>query len=114
MNNTSEYNKLYYLNNIESKKEYDKSPETKERRRKRLIKSKYGLSYKEWEGLWYAQDGRCAICDKFIAEPKNICIDHNHKTGEVRGLLCKECNLALGCFFDNPELTNLATEYLKS
>ena len=113
MGNTSEYNRQYYLKNIKSLKEYDKSPESKERRRKRLIKSKYGLPYKEWEGLWYAQDGRCAICDKFITETKDICVDHDHENGKVRGLLCKECNLGLGCFFDKPELTELATHYLK-
>ena len=130
MINKKEYGKQYYqehkersrelrrqwnINNPERyKASYTETPEKKEQRRRRLIKKKYGLSYKDWEGLWYSQSGRCAICNKFIDDPKDICIDHNHKTSKIRGLLCKECNLGIGCFFDNPELTKLATEYLKN
>ena len=130
MFNAKEYKAKYYQEHKECSRElrrqwninnperyrasYTETPEKKEHRRRRLIEKKYGLSYKDWEGLWYSQDGRCAICDKFIDDLKDICIDHNHKTGEIRGLLCKECNLGIGCFLDDPELTKLATEYLKS
>jgi len=110
-----ELRRQWNINNPEKyKASFIETPEKKRQRRIYTIKKKYDLAYKEWEGLWYSQDGRCAICDKFIKYPKDICVDHNHKTGKIRGLLCKECNLGIGCFFDKPELTKLATEYLKS
>lgn len=55
--------------------------------------------------------GRCFICgiDK---ERRRFCIDHNHTTGKVRGLLCDNCNKGLGCFNDNSETLKQAIEYL--
>ncbi len=79
-----------------------------------LFISKYGLSYNEWKELWYAQDGRCVVCDKFFAETKDICVDHDHKTGKVRSLLCKRCNIGIGLFDDDPKLFENVMEYLKS
>jgi len=83
-----------------------------EKIREKNFKRNYNLSYKEWEGLWYAQDGRCAICDNFFVEMKAIYVDHNHKTGKTRGLLCHNCNSGIGFLNDDPELTMKATEYL--
>lgn len=114
MGNSSEYNRQYYLDNLKRIKLNEQTPRRRELRRKRLIKSKYELSYKEWENLWKAQNKRCAICGEIISEEKDICVDHNHKTGAIRGLLCKKCNLGLGCFRDNPELMKLVIKYLKN
>jgi len=127
--NKKEYSKKYYqehkkrsrelkrqwnINNPERyKASYTETPEKKEYRRRRLIKKRYGLSYKDWEGLWYSQDGRCAICDKFFIETKDICVDHDHKTGKVRSLLCKRCNIGIGLFEDNRKLLKSTVEYLK-
>jgi len=55
------------------------------------------------------QDGLCAICQQ-PAEP--LCIDHNHKTNKIRGLLCRPCNLGLGNFRDNSKALRAAADYL--
>jgi len=101
----TEYNKEYRLNN--------KELIVKTNRQFRLKKA-YGLSLKDWEGLWYAQDGRCAICDEFFTNVRSICVDHDHKTGKVRGLLCRNCNYGLGYFNDNIELLVKAICFLKN
>ena len=56
-----------------------------------------------------------AICDicKIDLEGKKKCIDHNHETGKVRGVLCHSCNVALGHFRDDTELIQKAIKYLK-
>ena len=60
-------------------------------------------------------DGKCDICRSNTSgyKKKSFNIDHDHKTGEVRGLLCHKCNLGLGNFNDNIELLNKAIAYLK-
>ena len=56
-----------------------------------------------------AQEGRCAICNN----PAK-CVDHDHATGKVRGILCAGCNRALGFMFDKPALLRRGAEYLES
>lgn len=65
------------------------------------------------------QDGLCKICSKelYLFSPKKSTtahVDHDHKTGKVRGLLCQECNTGLGKFNDNVGLFYRAIEYLKN
>ena len=84
--------------------------------RKGQVKRKYGLSMEEYEIIAENQNYRCAICNKHKNNNKkgyNLAIDHSHITGEVRGLLCSKCNLALGGFEDNEELLLNALLYLK-
>ena len=60
------------------------------------------------------QNGRCAICGKHQNKfKKALSVDHCHKKGIIRGLLCNSCNLGLGKFYDNCELLNNAIYYLK-
>ncbi len=58
----------------------------------------YGISVEEYEALKEKQDGRCALCQR---KRKRLAVDHCHKTGRVRGLLCGPCNRALGMLGDN-------------
>ena len=58
------------------------------------------------------QDGKCAICKSEDSKGKRFSVDHNHKTGEVRGLLCNPCNVAIGLLKDSPEVIDSAKEYL--
>lgn len=58
-------------------------------RRRRLEKT-YGLTHEQWEALYDSQNGRCAICRGLRGY--NLDVDHDHRTGHVRGLLCKACN----------------------
>lgn len=71
---------------------------------------KYGMTVGHYELMLKSQDNKCAICGKELTKP---CIDHNHKTGKVRGILCRSCNTGLGLFQDNFELLRKAAVYLE-
>jgi hypothetical protein len=70
----------------------------------------YGITVAEIEAMAVAQGGACAICG--IVEVRSLCVDHDHETGRVRGLLCHKCNLALGLLCDDAALALRAASYL--
>jgi hypothetical protein len=74
------------------------------------LKHVYGLSIEKWDALLAEQGGGCAIC----GQTKKLHVDHDHKTQEVRGILCGGCNRALGCMDDDPERMLAAVRYLSS
>ena len=96
----------------ESGKQYRETEKGKENARKASIKYSYGLFYEDWLKIWEEQDGKCAICEIVFSTPSHACVDHNHKTNKVRGLLCRKCNAAIGYLNDDPEILIKATEYL--
>ena len=73
---------------------------------------RHGISEAEFWSFYEEQDGSCPICDKAIAA-EDSAIDHNHKTGEVRGILCKSCNRALGLLGDCPGTLHRGSLYLQ-
>lgn len=73
---------------------------------------KYGLTPEKYEAMSAAQGGVCLICSMKCKTNFNLAVDHNHATGEVRGLLCANCNKGIGCFQDSPELLRRAADYL--
>lgn len=78
----------------------------------RLLKL-YHLSEEGFWDLFSEQDGKCAICLKpLVFGDKETSVDHCHKTGKVRGLLCFSCNTGLGRFSDDPRLLRIAYLYL--
>ena len=80
-------------------------------RKKRLLS--YGITETELKKIKKKQNNRCAICEKKINEfTKDFAIDHDHKTGKVRGLLCLNCNIGLGAFRDNKAIMRKAIKYL--
>jgi hypothetical protein len=86
--------------------------------RKWVYKNRYGISYEEYVALFNLQNGTCPLCNnKFSILPdegfKGLVVDHNHETGEVRGLLCNPCNSGLGLLGDSPEVLRSAIEYLE-
>jgi Autographiviridae endonuclease VII len=83
------------------------------RHRRSQLKHKFGISLEEYNALINAQNGVCAICKKPETVWPSLPIDHDHKTGKVRGLLCTKCNLGLGSFRDNIESLEAAIAYLK-
>lgn len=109
-----QYDKQRYKDNKEKilkhYKQYREDNPGKERIRH--IKALYGLSYRDWLQIWKEQEGKCAICGKVFKSPSHSCVDHNHKTGEVRGLLCRMCNIGLGHFYDDSVLLEKAQKYL--
>ena len=78
------------------------------------LKHRYGLAVGEYDRMLAAQDGKCKICRS--ADPGNksgrFNVDHDHVTDEIRGLLCRSCNIGLGNFKDNADLLKAAIEYL--
>jgi hypothetical protein len=75
-------------------------------------KHKYGLNESEYLKLFTVQNNKCGICNKSFKKIR-ACVDHNHDTKKVRGLLCDKCNRGLGFFDDNIENMKNAIEYLK-
>lgn len=69
-----------------------------------------GCTLEEYDRLLEEQSGHCAVCDAYIGE--GMCVDHDHATGEVRGLLCTGCNLGLGNFQDDVAVLANAIIYL--
>jgi Recombination endonuclease VII len=66
------------------------------------------------DNIFNTQNGRCAICGKHQSELKNsLCVDHDHITNNLRGLLCTKCNLAIGNLEDNIESLKAAIVYLE-
>lgn len=87
---------------------YNDLPDNKERAIKRRRLRKYGLTEEQYESLLAKQGWQCAICG---GEPKSV--DHDHVTGEVRGVLCRPCNTGLGHFKDDPERLRRAATYIE-
>ena len=76
-------------------------------------KAVYGLEAEEYEAILEVQGGVCAICTQRPVS-KRLAVDHDHRTGEVRGLLCSRCNHdLLGALHDSLELARRAVSYLE-
>lgn len=129
-----DYNRIYAEKNkkkiLEKAKEYRNRPEIIERRKKwrhdnkeylreyqqknkaqrKLYKitKNYGISADEYHQMMFRQKDKCAICLKEATH-----VDHNHKTGQVRGILCRSCNLILGYAYDTETILLAAIKYLK-
>lgn len=73
-------------------------------------KRKYGMTQEEFEARIETQKNACAICGKQMAVPH---VDHNHRTGQNRELLCKNCNTALGLFYEDVNILNGAIRYIQ-
>lgn len=83
------------------------------------LKYKYGLALDEYRRMLESQGGVCAICGGYESasngkEIDSFAVDHNHKTGTVRGLLCRRCNTLLGFAQDDVEILEKAIDYLES
>jgi len=98
-------------------KEYGVREYVQERKRYRGLQQ-YGLTPEGFNDMWTSQRGKCAICEVEMLprgrKKQSACIDHNHQTGDVRGLLCRECNFGIGALKDDPTVLEAAIEYLKA
>lgn len=127
------YSRQRYANNREAIREkrrgcekenayrskYHRTDKTRRRTKNHIFCQKYGITIEQYDAILLAQNGICAICggttaiDKWKSGLKNLQVDHCHKTGRVRGLLCFHCNTALGHFRDNVEWMKTAILYLE-
>lgn len=80
------------------------------RYRRHHLEYAYGMSLEEFDAMFESQGKRCAVCRRKDFQPV---VDHNHKTGRVRGILCYPCNSALGFLGDSIKKVKVALEYLK-
>jgi len=121
---TRAYNRAWYKANkdrvnAESRRKRAENPDWKatqrERRRrtkrKDMLKYCYGMTVAEYEAMLAQQNGVCAICET-KPDDRPLCVDHDHITREVRGLLCHSCNAGLGNYKDDLRRTRRATLYL--
>lgn len=96
-------------------KEYKTTYRIKNRENARLkakvthLKNSYNITPDQLQELKNKQNNKCLLCSK---ETK-LYVDHCHKSGKIRGLLCPKCNSALGLFFDNTDVLEKAIKYLK-
>lgn len=113
--------------NSEEKKEYAKNWARMDREENPLkykdasLRKTYGIGIEEYKQMQDAQNNKCVICKREetalnprTKKPRDLAVDHCHVSGEVRGLLCTECNRGLGGFKDDIELLEKAILYLKS
>ena len=116
-----EYARAYRLKNPDKEKIKERNRiyyrqrfrDSKEERERSWRRQGISLTYCEYEKMLQESEFRCDICNTHQDDLNcSLSIDHCHKTGEVRGLLCRKCNSAIGMLDDNPELLNRALNYL--
>lgn len=102
--------------NAEQRREHRRSTDYRLVRHGQWLQRRYGITRADYDRLMANQEGRCAICGRVpegdSAYPR-LCVDHEHGTGVIRGLLCDPCNRGLGDFGDNAEWLRRAAAYLE-
>jgi hypothetical protein len=74
---------------------------------------KFGITIDVYEGMFKRQSGACAVCKKQNLNGKRLAVDHDHKTGIVRALLCDVCNTTLGKIGEDFQILNAMYDYLE-
>jgi len=109
--------RVWYKNNIEKARKRNREYNRKHYHRdywKHHLKKHYNITPDGYNELFNKQCGCCAICKTHQSEiDRRLCVDHDHETGRVRGLLCYSCNTILGVARDNSDLLLSAVEYLE-
>jgi aspartyl-tRNA synthetase len=107
--------------NARKQKWADANRERYDRRLKNSqLKRCFGITLEQYEQMLLQQNNKCCICNKtpntkltHHKKPRRLAVDHCHKTGKIRGLLCFDCNSAIGKFQDSIQLLQNAIDYLK-
>lgn len=113
-------NNIKYRNSLRGKKTrqgYVQTSGYKFNRRKYWLKGAYSLTPKQYNQILQSQNGVCRICGRLETSNNQyglmrLAVDHNHKTGKVRGLLCQRCNQALGLTNENAETLQRMIDYI--
>lgn len=87
-------------------------PESRTKRLEYDYLRKYGITLAQYDEMYAAQGGECAICA--ATSDRRLHVDHDHATGAVRSLLCTRCNPGIGYFMDDPALLRAAADYLEA
>lgn len=106
--------KEYYKSNKERILNQQQTEGAKQRKERELIRN-YNITLNEWNDILSNQNDLCAICKiKFSDNSKTPHVDHCHKTGKIRGLLCSNCNHGIGQFKDDISILQEAIKYLSN
>lgn len=109
--------------NVVRRKKYNTDPVHREAHRAKVranygnvrvefLMRKYNLTPAQFQAMVDSQDGVCDICREPNRDGRELCVDHDHKTGKVRALLCHKCNLGIEAFKENTKVLAKAMEYL--
>lgn len=108
------YNNRFYRRNRKkilenARKRYDP------KKHKELNLRRYGITIQQFNILSEVQNGLCAVCKQTEKgkTSRYLSVDHNHQTGKVRGLLCHQCNIAIGCIKEDIKRAENIIIYLK-
>lgn len=99
----------WYVKNRDKQLDISKDVWIKTRRSRHLIDT-YGIDEWDYAERYVEQQGSCGICGR---HREILFVDHDHNTGQIRGLLCHTCNMGLGLFKDSKQLLESAYNYLK-
>lgn len=126
-----DYKKSYYLDNkeaisVDKIENYKKDPKkhieaskvwyqnNKGRVRDLSLQRNYGIDLETYNEMFRKQEGKCATCSTHQSELKrSLCVDHDHETSEIRGLLCDSCNRSIGLLKENLKTISNVIVYLK-
>ena len=116
-----EYHSSYYINNKEriNKNSSKWARDNPDKIRASKLRCQYGLTVEEYQQMLESQGFVCSICESpetvtdIKGNLKSLCVDHNHSTGKVRGLLCDSCNRGLGFLKDSRQVLSNALIYLE-
>jgi hypothetical protein len=111
-----EYQRRYRLKHPERIAESQKRHRLKypEKKTNNNLKRKYNITLEQYNKMFVEQEGRCAICKTHQLElKKTLSVDHNHETKQIRELLCRDCNCALGYIKENIEIVYNLIKYIQ-
>ena len=88
-----------------------------EKEKQRSLRENFNISLRQYQEMHDNQNGKCAICNEPETQMRSgkvraLAVDHDHKTGAIRGLLCSDCNTGIGKLKDNPKILQSAIQYL--
>jgi hypothetical protein len=99
---------------LEKRRQYN--AKTKHHAQEYQLKKKFGIDANQYDKLLLSQNGKCAICETPKCRyNRRFAVDHDHNTGQIRGLLCGQCNTAIGLLQSdsNPAVIEKAVTYLR-
>lgn len=98
---------------LSSERYRKENPEWFEKNKKATYLRRYGLTPDDFDSMLAAQGGRCAICQSSPSKTRRLAVDHDHKTGKIRQLLCDNCNRGIGHLKDSVLILRSAIEYIE-
>lgn len=102
--------------NLDKIRKYSKqySIDNKQKIKSAALLRKYGITLKQYNDMLEIQSGKCSVCGELFSDKEQkLVVDHCHKTGRVRGLLCSRCNVALGFARDCPHVLRSLADYIE-